>query len=151
MLPSEPKIFHGRASELSDILDLFNTGTPRIAILGAGGMGKTSLARALLHHPKITATYEQNRLFVACNSATTVVELVALIGAHLGLKPGKNLTQPVLRYLTSSPPTLLILDELEMLWEPTASRGDLEHLLSLLTEVDHLALIVGSVGFGRRL
>jgi Cdc6-like AAA superfamily ATPase len=151
MLPSEPKIFHGWASELSDILDLFNTETPKIAIQGAGGIGKTSLAKALLHHPKITATYEQNRLFVASNSATTVVELVALIGAHLGLKPGKNLTQPVLRHLASSPPTLLILDELEMLWEPTASRGDLEHLLSLLTEVDHLALIVGSVGFGRRL
>ncbi|KAJ7328091.1 hypothetical protein DFH08DRAFT_816254 [Mycena albidolilacea] len=142
MLPSEPKIFHGRASELSDILDLFNTGTPRIAILGAGGMGKTSLARALLHHPKITATYEQNRFFVACNSATTVVELVALIGAHLGLNPGKNLTQPVLRYLASSPPMLLILDELEILWEPTASRGDLEG-------VDHLALIITMRGAER--
>jgi Cdc6-like AAA superfamily ATPase len=151
MLPSEPKIFHGRASELPDIIDLFNTGAPRIAILGAGGMGKTSLARALLHHPKITATYKQNRFFVACNSATTVVELVALIGAHLGLKRGKNLTQPVLRHLASRPPMLLILDELEMLWEPTASRRDLEDLLSLLTGVDHLALIVSSVGFRPRL
>jgi hypothetical protein len=46
---------------------------------------------------------------------------------------------------------LLILDELEMLWEPTASRGDLEDLLSLLTGVNYLALIVGSVDFGRRL
>jgi hypothetical protein len=43
MLPSEPKIFHGRDSELSDILHLFSQGTPRIAILGAGGMGKTNL------------------------------------------------------------------------------------------------------------
>ncbi|KAJ7877915.1 hypothetical protein B0H14DRAFT_3130084 [Mycena olivaceomarginata] len=62
MLPSEPKIFHGRESELLDILHLFNTGIPRIAILGAGGMGKTSLARAVLHHPDITARYVQNRL-----------------------------------------------------------------------------------------
>ncbi|KAJ7738554.1 hypothetical protein B0H14DRAFT_3168166 [Mycena olivaceomarginata] len=71
MLPSEPKIFHGRESELSDILQLFNTGVPRIAILGAGGMGKTSLARAVLHHPDIMARYVQNRFFVACNSAMT--------------------------------------------------------------------------------
>jgi hypothetical protein len=31
------------------------------------------------------------------------------------------------------------------------SHGDLEDLLSLLTGLDHLALIVGSVGFGPRL
>ncbi|KAJ7857928.1 hypothetical protein B0H14DRAFT_3637440, partial [Mycena olivaceomarginata] len=32
MLPPEPKIFHGRESELSDILHLFKNGIPRIAI-----------------------------------------------------------------------------------------------------------------------
>ncbi|KAJ7369231.1 hypothetical protein DFH08DRAFT_833366, partial [Mycena albidolilacea] len=122
MLPSEPKIFHGRESELLDILHLFNTGIPRIAILGAGGMGKTSLARAVLHHPDIMARYVQNRFFIACNSATTGIQLVNLIGSHLGLKPGKNLTQAVLQYFANNPPSLLILDELETLWEPASSR-----------------------------
>ncbi|KAJ7798719.1 hypothetical protein B0H14DRAFT_3156808 [Mycena olivaceomarginata] len=135
MLPSEPKIFHGRESELSDILHLFNTGIPRIAILGAGGMGKTSLARALLHHPEITARYAQNRFFVACSSATTKLELVNLIGGHLGLKPGKDLTQAVLQHFSNNPASLLILDELETLWEPASSRNDIEELLSLLTDI----------------
>ncbi|KAJ7798063.1 P-loop containing nucleoside triphosphate hydrolase protein, partial [Mycena olivaceomarginata] len=144
MLPSEPKIFHGRESEVSDILHLFNTGIPRIAILGAGGMGKTSLARAVLHHPDIMARYVQNRFFVACNSATTKVELVNLIGSHLGLKPGENLTQEVLQYFTKNPPSLLILDELETLWEPASSRANIEELLSLLTGVEHLALLANS-------
>ncbi|KAJ7801333.1 P-loop containing nucleoside triphosphate hydrolase protein [Mycena olivaceomarginata] len=141
MLPSEPKIFHGRESELSDILHLFNTGIPRIAILGAGGMGKTSLAQVLLHHPDIIARYAQNRLFVACSSAMTTLELVNLIGAHLGLNPSTDLTQAVLQHLLSNPPSLLILDELETLWEPASSRGDTEELLSLLTGVEDLALI----------
>ncbi|KAJ7815650.1 P-loop containing nucleoside triphosphate hydrolase protein, partial [Mycena olivaceomarginata] len=135
MLPSEPKIFHGRESELSDILHLFNSRIPRIAILGAGGMGKTSLAIAVLHHPDITARYVQNRFFVACNSARTGIELANLIGSHLGLKPGKNNTQPVLQYFANNPPSLLILDELETLWEPTSSRADIEELLLLLTGI----------------
>ncbi|KAJ7818565.1 hypothetical protein B0H13DRAFT_2455061 [Mycena leptocephala] len=103
MLPSEPKIFHGRESELSDILCLFGQGSPRIAILGGGGMGKTSLARAVIHHAEIAARYEQQRFFVACDSAATQVELAALIGTHLGLKPGKDLTHPVIQHFSGSP------------------------------------------------
>ncbi|KAJ7813289.1 hypothetical protein B0H14DRAFT_3750856 [Mycena olivaceomarginata] len=125
MLPSEPKIFHGRESELSDILHLFNTGVPRIAILGGGGMGKTS----------------QQWFFVACTSVTTKLELVNLIGAHLGFRPAKELTQAVLQHFLENPPSLLILDELEMLWEPASSCGEIEEFLSLLTSVEDLALM----------
>ncbi|KAJ7818679.1 hypothetical protein B0H14DRAFT_1369053, partial [Mycena olivaceomarginata] len=149
LLPSEPKIFHGRDSEISHILDLFKAKSPRIAILGAGGMGKSSLARALLHHQTITAMYQQNRFFVSCNSASTKPELVALIGTHVGLKPGKDPIQAVLKQFSNNPPSLLILDELETLWESTESRGDIEELLSLLTDINHLALMITMRGAER--
>ncbi|KAJ7817531.1 P-loop containing nucleoside triphosphate hydrolase protein, partial [Mycena leptocephala] len=148
-LPSEPKIFHGRESELFDILQVFKKGTPRIAILGSGGMGKTSLARAIVHHPEISARYKCHRFFVACDSAGSEVELAALIAGHLGLKTGKNLTQPVVKHFTSSPPSLLILDNLETSWEPIESRSDIENFLSLLTDVEHLSLIITMRGTER--
>ncbi|KAJ7028894.1 hypothetical protein C8F04DRAFT_1265460 [Mycena alexandri] len=62
MLPSKPKIFHGRDSELKDIIEVLFQDAPRIAILGGGGMGKTSLARAALHHTDTCARF-QHRFF----------------------------------------------------------------------------------------
>jgi hypothetical protein len=92
MLPSKPKIFHGCELEVENIMKMLSQESPRKAILGGGGgMGKTSLARAVLHHPDTSAKFEE-RLFVSAESATTSIELAALIGLHVGLKPGTDLT-----------------------------------------------------------
>ncbi|KAJ7034105.1 P-loop containing nucleoside triphosphate hydrolase protein, partial [Mycena alexandri] len=149
MLPAEPKIFHGRNSQLADILRLFRQGTPRIAILGAGGMGKTSLARIVVHHEEITIKYHGNRFFVTCDTASSKPELAGLIGAHLGLKPGPDLTRVVLQHFSSSPPTLLILDNLETVWESPKSRKEIEEFLSVLTDINSLALVITMRGAER--
>ncbi|KAJ7020379.1 P-loop containing nucleoside triphosphate hydrolase protein [Mycena alexandri] len=149
MLPSEPKIFHGRDSELADILSAFGQEPTRIAILGAGGMGKTSLSRAVLHHPQVVARYGLHRVFVACDTAPTKIELAALIGAHLGLKSGRDVTRALIRHFATGPPTLLILDNLETVWDPRESRGEIEEFLSLLTDINHMALIITMRGAER--
>jgi Cdc6-like AAA superfamily ATPase len=141
MLPSKPKILHGREWEVENIMKMLSQASPRIAILGGGGMGKTSLAKAVLHHTDTSDKF-QCRFFVSAESATTSIELAALIGLHIGLNPGKDLTRPVVQYFSQKPPSLLILDNLETVWEPIQSRGGIEEFLSLLTEVEHLALMV---------
>ncbi|KAJ7167200.1 hypothetical protein C8R43DRAFT_1121639 [Mycena crocata] len=150
MLPSEPKIFHGRDLELQAILESLHHDSElaRIAILGAGGMGKTSLARAVLHHPDIASRYAR-RVFVEADAAATSSELVALIGAHLGLKPGNDLMKPVLHALCSGPPCLLVLYNMETPWEPLASRPGVEEFLSLLANIPQLALIITMRGAER--
>ncbi|KAJ7703806.1 hypothetical protein B0H16DRAFT_1394620, partial [Mycena metata] len=149
MLPAEPKIFHGRESELADILKHFEQSTPRIAILGAGGMGKTSLAQVVLHHEEIVIKYQGNRLFVACDTAASKVELAGLIGTHLGMKSGQDLTRAVLHRLSERSTTLLILDNLETAWEPVESRKEVEEFLSLLTDITSLALMITMRGAER--
>jgi Cdc6-like AAA superfamily ATPase len=144
LLPSEPKIFHGRESELFAIIQSFSREVPRIAILGAGGMGKTSLSKAVLHHPELAKRYEQHRLFVPCDTVSTSIQLAGLIGAHVGLNAGKDMIGPVIRHFSSGPPTLLILDNLETIWELAESRADIEKFLCQITDIEHLAFIVSS-------
>ncbi|KAJ6592118.1 hypothetical protein DFH09DRAFT_1415024 [Mycena vulgaris] len=123
--------------------------TPRIAILGAGGMGKTSLARAILHHPTVTGKYAQHRFFIPCDSTLSKDGLVTLVGAYLGLKPTKNLAKLILHHFTTNPACLLILDNLETVWEPVEIRRDIEEFLSLVTDIKHLALIITMRGTER--
>ncbi|KAJ7176226.1 hypothetical protein C8R43DRAFT_872912 [Mycena crocata] len=145
MLPPEPKIFHGREKELSEILQSFaGHKSPRVAILGPGGIGKSSLSRALIHHPDISARYCDNRFFVSCDSICTSTELAALVGSYLGMKAGKNVKDLVVQQLARISSCLLVLDNMETIWEETQSRAECEEFLTLLTDVDQLALVAST-------
>ncbi|KAJ6483293.1 hypothetical protein C8R45DRAFT_1149202 [Mycena sanguinolenta] len=149
VLPAKPQIFHGRELETKFMLDAFTDSAPRIAILGPGGIGKTSVAKVLLHHSNIINKYNEFRFFVPCDSAVTGKDLVQLVGDHLSLKAGQKLEQAVLNHLSSTPPCLLILDNLETAWEPTDSRKGVENFLSSLSSIEHLALIITMRGAER--
>ncbi|KAJ7500087.1 hypothetical protein FB451DRAFT_1207445 [Mycena latifolia] len=144
-LPPTPKIFHGRDGELQEIVAMLLQESPRVAILGSGGIGKTSLATAVIHHSLIADKFEQ-RYFVACEAAVTHIDLVHAVASHVQTEPVQNL---VVRSLATGPPTLLVLDNLETAWEPISSRARVEELLSLLTDIPHLALLITMRGVER--
>ncbi|KAJ7262045.1 P-loop containing nucleoside triphosphate hydrolase protein [Mycena rebaudengoi] len=148
MLPPSPKVFHGRDSELNTVLTFLLQEFPRIAILGTGGMGKTTLAIAAVQNAQVESKYSQ-RYFVPCQSTPTCLELVSMIAAHLSLAQQSNLLRTVIHYFKHAPPSLLVLDNFETPWEPNSSRSEVEEFLSLLADISQLALVITMRGAER--
>ncbi|KAJ6564749.1 P-loop containing nucleoside triphosphate hydrolase protein [Mycena capillaripes] len=148
LLPVSPKIFYGRESELKDLTDNLLCNLARVAILGPGGMGKTTLAMAALHHPAIMEKYGLMH-FISCESASTWGELVTNISFPLGLKPASNLLKTIVWHFEQCGSCLVVLDNFETPWEPLESRAQVEELLSLLADIPSLALLVTMRGAER--
>src|ERR1700730_12048116 len=86
--PRSPQIFFGRDAELAEIIRMVftNLGShpARIAILGPGGYGKTTLANAVLTHERVREHFGDARYFVACesifSSGALLIELAKTLG-----------------------------------------------------------------------
>ncbi|KAJ7254535.1 hypothetical protein C8J57DRAFT_1236776 [Mycena rebaudengoi] len=148
LLPASPGIFHGRESELKDVVNILLQNSAHVAILGTGGMGKPSLATTALHNPQVEVKYS-HRYFVPCHSSPTC----NLVGvnepqpfANTNIRYSQMAWHEYSRYslfmLLSTPPSLLVLDNLETSWEALSSRSEVEEFLSLLTDVPHLGLMI---------
>ncbi|KAJ6578527.1 hypothetical protein B0H19DRAFT_985851, partial [Mycena capillaripes] len=120
----------------------------RVAVLGPGGMGKTTLAIAALHHPKVAHKY-QIRYFISCESVHTRDSLVATIVSHLGLDTSKTSERAVLALLSAGQSCLMILDNFETLWEAPKGREKVEAFLALLADIPHVALLLTMRGAER--
>src|SRR6202041_3579398 len=78
--PVAPEIFVGRDDVVSDLASLIvGNEQTRLAILGAGGMGKTSTALHILHHKDVVTRYNNCRYFVGCDAVTSAESLALLI------------------------------------------------------------------------
>ncbi|KAJ7813633.1 hypothetical protein B0H13DRAFT_2368582 [Mycena leptocephala] len=142
LLPACPKMLHGRDSELKDLLDSLLCDPARVAILGPGGMGKTTLAMAALHDDAIIEKYNL-RHFISCESSTNCGDLVTHIGLHLGLDVASSpLSKAIVQHFRQCGPCLVVLDNFETPWEApcvagyrarsrTAWEGEMESAVSL--------------------
>ncbi|KAJ7624067.1 hypothetical protein DFH06DRAFT_756454 [Mycena polygramma] len=147
LLPAYPKICEGRASELNHIVGILQQDSPRVAVLGAGGMGKTTVAVAALHHSDIEARYS-TRYFISCQTLTSDAEILSAIASHIGIDRASSLKR-VVQCLKCNSTTLLVLDNFETPWEFPGARRKVEELLAHLADVANLAILVTMRGAER--
>ncbi|KZP07411.1 hypothetical protein FIBSPDRAFT_1052987, partial [Athelia psychrophila] len=139
------RFMFGRDEIVSTLAEII-TGNenPRLAILGAGGMGKTSTALHVTHHEAVIARYRDRIFFVACNAATST-ELLAsrilqVIGVSVGTK--ENRLTALHLALKGAPPTLLLLDNLESLWDAEKDHTATRDLLQKIANSPSSTLII---------
>ncbi|KAJ7481975.1 hypothetical protein FB451DRAFT_1444789 [Mycena latifolia] len=146
LLPGSPKIFHGRDTELQHIVTaLLHESPSRIAILGPGGVGKSSLSLAALYNHDVAAKFGPERHFISCESAQSAEDIAATLFSHFALeRPGKlNPTKAILEYLSSREAAcVIVLDNMESPWEFLGGRLAVEDFLSHLSAIEMVYLII---------
>jgi Cdc6-like AAA superfamily ATPase len=137
-----PLIFHGREEFVTDIVrTMLQKKQAQVPILGAGGMGKTSIALAVANDPAIVEKFGNRRHFIPCEEAPEPGLLIALIADQLGIQvPTANPFAHILATLrTSDTLSLLVLDNFETPWDTRSTQSQIEDIVLQLACVPSLS------------
>ncbi|KAE9384928.1 TPR-like protein, partial [Gymnopus androsaceus JB14] len=144
--PMAPGVFTGRDELVTAGVDKLCQGDhAHLAIMGAGGMGKTSLALHIMEHAKVREKFQEHAYFVPCEmmpDAPSIIQGLLQV-LKLSIPEGKGGYEIMEAYLQSSQePILLVLDNFETPWYSSTEQNAVQNLIEKICGQRKVSVIV---------
>ncbi|KAF5318318.1 hypothetical protein D9758_018681 [Tetrapyrgos nigripes] len=139
-----PAVFTGRTNLVKEAVSiLYETNQVHIAILGAGGIGKTSVALHVMQNLLIKEKFAERCYFISCGMLPDAINLIQGLVQAIGLQvaQGKGPLDVLLAYLKGDQKVMLILDNFETPWN-SKGQTEVKNLMEDICSAKSVSVIV---------
>ncbi|KAG1791257.1 uncharacterized protein HD556DRAFT_1387020 [Suillus plorans] len=147
--PSRPSMFYGREDLVAELTNLV-VNDEHIALIGLGGMGKSSLAKAIINEPSAMEKFADRRFFVTYDgldpSTITFETFTTRFAGALGIELAGADPMRQISAILRSASALVVLDNAETFEEASGSSalGEIPPAIADIANIPGVVLILTS-------